>query len=121
VALNQPSGGAELFRVGGGAGSVQRGGALESSERRRGEADLRRGSELEPRRQNRAKAVRVKFSAVGGFARLANDAARCSRRCRFGAPDRAKHQAHQKFYSTGADRAPTRGPNLSPYALYQWL
>jgi hypothetical protein len=86
------------------------------------------GGEIERRRQNRAVAAwvgreraRVKFLAVGGFARLPNDVARCSRRLRYGAPDRAKHPAHQIFCSAGADRAPAGGPNLSLRALYRRL
>jgi hypothetical protein len=49
------------------------------------------------------------------------DHARCSRCLRFGALNRAKHPAHQFFYSAGVDRAPAGGPKLSPNALYQWL
>jgi hypothetical protein len=119
-----------LFPIGGGsggtAGLVQRGGALESGVRRR------RGGRSTARQRSRAAAAVawvgrerawawVKFLAVGGFARLPNDAVCCSRRLTFGTSDKAKHPAHQIFYSADADRAPAGGPNLSPSTLYQRL
>jgi hypothetical protein len=70
TALNQPCGGANLVPIGDGGGgdcSVQRSGALETRERRRGEADLRRGDEVKrPQRQNRAAPAKLRCGGAGG-------------------------------------------------------
>jgi hypothetical protein len=52
------------------------------------------------------------------FVRVRRDAVRCSRRVTFGAPDSAKHRAHQKNCSAAANSAPAGGPIPSPRAVY---
>jgi hypothetical protein len=115
---------------GGSAGSVQRGGALDTGERRRIYGATAKssggGDEIDRRRRYHAavarvggERARVKFSAVG-VTRVCETMPRCSPRLRYDDPDSVKHCAHQFFCSADADRTPAGEANLS-HALYRRL